>query len=293
MSEVGAAARSKAPSEDYVRAQQAANHVYGRTGLRPRVALVLGSGLGGFAEHLTEAIALRYQDIPYFPRPTAEGHAGRMIIGNCDGVPLAVMQGRAHLYEGHPLRDVVFPMRVFGAMGVKAVVLTNAAGGIRPDYSAGCLVTLRDHINLQGVNPLLGPNDDRLGPRFVDLTEAYYRPYRELALRAGQRLGIAVHEGVYAAMSGPTYETPAEICFLRTIGADLVGMSTVPEVITARHIGLKVLAISCVTNMAAGLAGHPLSHEEVLATGERVKEQFMALLQAVLPGVAEDVVDKQ
>ncbi len=291
MNGAGAAARSKAPSEDYVRAQQAANHIFCRTGLRPRIALVLGSGLGAFAEQLTEAVALRYQDIPYFPRPTAEGHAGRMVIGTCDGIPLAVMQGRAHLYEGHGLREIVFPVRVFSAMGVKAVVVTNAAGGIHSDYSAGCLVVLRDHLNLQGTNPLLGPNDDRLGPRFLDLTEAYYRPYRQLALAAGKRLGIAVQEGVYAAMPGPNYETPAEIRFLRTIGADLVGMSTVPEVIAARHVGLRVLAISCVTNMAAGLAGHPLSHEEVLATGERVKGQFLALLQAVLPGIAEDVAE--
>ncbi len=288
MNEAGAAARSKAPSEDYVRAQQSANHIFSRTGLRPQIALVLGSGLGAFAEQLTEAIALRYQDIPYFPRVTAEGHAGRMVVGNVEHIPVAVMQGRTHLYEGHAMRDVVFPIRVFGAMGLKAVVLTNAAGGINAEYSAGCLVALRDHINLQGTNPLLGPNDDRMGPRFLDMTEAYYQPYRELALREGKRLGISVHEGVYAAMSGPTYETPAEIRFLRTIGADLVGMSTVPEVIAARHIGLRVLAISCVTNMAAGLSGHPLSHQEVLAAGERVKGQFMSLLTAVLPGIAAD-----
>ncbi len=289
MNEAGAAARSKAPSEDYVRAQQAANHVFCRTGMRPQIALVLGSGLGAFADQLTEAVALRYQDIPYFPRPTAEGHVGRMVIGNVEDIPVAVMQGRAHLYEGHALRDVVFPIRVFGAMGVKALVLTNAAGGINADYSAGCLVALCDHINLQGTNPLLGPNDDRLGPRFLDLTEAYYKPYRELALAEGKRLGVRVHEGVYAAVTGPMYETPAEIRFLRTIGADMVGMSTVPEAIAARHIGLRVLAISCVTNMAAGISGHPLSHEEVLAAGERVKGQFISLLSAVLPGIAADV----
>ncbi len=289
MNEAGAAARSKAPSEDYVRAQQATNHIFCRTGLRPQIALVLGSGLGAFADELTEAVALRSQDIPYFPRPTAEGHAGRMVIGNAESISVAVMQGRAHLYEGHPVRDIVFPIRVFRAMGVKAVVLTNAAGGINADYSAGCLVALRDHINLQGTNPLLGPNDDRMGPRFLDLTETYNKPYRELALAEGKRLGISVHEGVYAAVTGPTYETPAEIRFLRTIGADMVGMSTVPEAIAARHIGLRVLAISCVTNMAAGLAGHPLSHAEVLATGERVKGHFMSLINAVLPRIAADL----
>ncbi len=285
----GAAARSKAPGEDYRRAEQAANFILAQTALRPRIALVLGSGLGAFADQLQDATALRYDRIPYFPRPSAEGHAGRLVMGTVATVPLAAMQGRAHVYEGHPLRDVVFPMRVFGLMGVKAVILTNAAGGIHADFSQGCLVALRDHINLQGVNPLLGPNDERFGPRFLDLTEAYYRPYRELAVREGKRLGISIFEGVYAALSGPTYETPAEIRFLRTIGADLVGMSTVPEAIVARHMGMRVLAISCVTNMAAGLAGHPLSHEEVLAAGERVKGQFMALLHAVIPGIARDL----
>ncbi len=285
----GAAARSKAPGEDYLRAEQAAQFILAHTALRPRIALVLGSGLGAFADQLQDAITLRYQDVPYFPRPSAEGHAGRLVVGVIGGVPLAAMQGRAHMYEGHPLRDVVFPMRVFGLMGVRTVILTNAAGGINPDYNEGCLVALRDHINLQGANPLLGPNDERFGPRFLDVTEAYHRPYRELALREGKRLGVRIFEGVYAAMSGPTYETPAEIRFLRTIGADLVGMSTVPEVIVARHMGMRVLAISCVTNMAAGLAGHPLSHEEVLAAGERVKGQFIALLNAVIPGLANDL----
>jgi purine-nucleoside phosphorylase len=285
----GAAARSKAPSEDFARAEQTANFVLAHTGLRPRIALVLGSGLGAFADQLSDATALRYENVPYFPRPTAEGHAGRLVMGNVGEVPVAAMQGRVHFYEGQPLRDVVFPMRVFGRMGIQAVILTNAAGGINAAYSEGCLVALSDHINLLGANPLLGPNDDRFGPRFLDMTAAYYKPYRELALRAGKRLGVPVFEGVYAAVSGPSYETPAEIRYLRAIGADLVGMSTVPEAIVARHQGMRVLAISCVTNMAAGLAGHPLSHAEVLAAGERVKGQFMALLTAVIPGIAQDL----
>lgn len=285
----GAAARSKAPSEEYGRAEQAAKYILSHTELKPRIALVLGSGLGAFADQLQEAHALRYQAIPYFPKPTAEGHAGRMVIGKAGDIPVATMQGRLHFYEGHGLREVVFPMRVFGMMGIKAVILTNAAGGINGDYGEGCLVALRDHINLQGGNPLGGANDDRFGPRFLDMTEAYYEPYRELAVKEGKRLGIRVLEGVYAAVAGPSYETPAEIRYLRTIGADLVGMSTVPEVIVAQHMGIRVLAISCVTNMAAGLAGHPLSHEEVLAAGERVKGQFMSLLGAVLPGMAKDV----
>ncbi len=256
---------------------------------QPRVAVVLGSGLGVYADQLADATVLQYERIPYFPRPSAEGHAGRLVIGSVGGVPMTVLQGRAHLYEGHPVRDVVFPMRVLGLMGVKAVILTNAAGGINPNYCEGCLVVLHDHINLQGSNPLLGPNDERFGPRFLDLTEVYHKPYRVLALREGQRLGIAIHEGVYTALSGPSYETPAEIRFLRAIGADLVGMSTVPEAIVARHMGMRVLAISCVTNMAAGLSGHPLSHEEVLATGERVKGQVMSLLNAVIPAIAQEV----
>ncbi len=288
----GAAAKSKAPSEEYLRAEQAAKYILSHTELKPRIALVLGSGLGGFADQLQEAHALRYQAIPYFPQTSAEGHAGRLVVGKSGDVPVAAMQGRVHLYEGHELREVVFPMRVFALMGIKAVALTNAAGGIKADYGEGCLVALRDHINLQGVNPLGGANDDRFGPRFLDLTEAYYPPYRELVVNEGRRLGIPVHEGVYAALPGPSYETPAEIRYLRTIGADLVGMSTVPEVIVARHMGMKVLAISCVTNLAAGLAGHPLSHEEVLAAGERVKAQFMSLLGAVLPGIAKDIDDE-
>ncbi len=285
----GAAARSKAPCDTYSRAEQAASFIMAHTALQPRIALVLGSGLGAFADQLQDPISLRYDRIPYFPRPSAEGHAGRLVLGKAGDVPLAVMQGRAHFYEGHPLRDIVFPVRVFGRMGVKAVILTNAAGGINTDYRQGCLVALRDHINLQGANPLLGANDERFGPRFLDLTEAYYKPYRDLALGEGKRLGISIFEGVYAALAGPSYETPAEIRFLRTIGADLVGMSTVPEAIVARHMAMRVLAISCVTNMAAGLAGHPLSHAEVLVAGDRVKSQFLALLNAVIPGIIQDL----
>jgi purine-nucleoside phosphorylase len=212
-----------------------------------------------------------------------------MVIGKVGSIAVAAMQGRVHLYEGYSPNEVAFPIRAFGRMGIRAVILTNAAGGINLEYKQGALVVITDHINLQGRNPLTGPNDDRCGPRFPDMTQAYSKPYREIALRAAHRLGKTVYQGVYAGLLGPSYETPAEIRYLRTIGADLVGMSTIPEVIAARHVGIKVLAISCVTNMAAGISDEVLSHEDVLATGERVKGDFVALLRAVLPEIAAEV----
>jgi purine-nucleoside phosphorylase len=199
------------------------------------------------------------------------------------------MQGRVHLYEGYSPQEVAFPMRVFGRMGIRALVLTNAAGGVSLEYKQGALVIITDHINLQGQNPLIGPNDDRFGPRFPDMTQAYWKPYREIALQAARNLRKTVYQGVYAALPGPSYETPAEIRYLRTIGADLVGMSTISEVIAARHMGLKVLAVSCVTNMAAGILDQVLNHEEVLETTKRVQGDFVALLRAVLPAIAQDV----
>lgn len=280
---------TSAARSDFDRARSAARFVQSKTRLRPRVGLVLGSGLGAFADELASAVRIPYQRIPHFPRPSAVGHAGTLVLGKVEDTPVAVMQGRVHLYEGHSPREVVFPMRVFGLMGIRAVILTNAAGGLNRAYRPGSLVVLRDHINLQGMNPLLGPNDERLGPRFLDLTDVYHKPYRELALQQARALEIDVHEGVYAALSGPTYETPAEIRFLGTIGADLAGMSTVPEAIAARHMNLRVLAISCVTNMAAGMLDQKLSHEEVMETGKRVQGQFVALLRAVIPRMAEDV----
>ncbi len=275
--------------QDFTNAQAAANFLLAQTALRPKIALVLGSGLGGFADELTEATRIPYANIPFFPRSTAVGHAGQMVIGKAAGVPVAAMQGRVHLYEGYSAREVTFPMRVFDSMNIHAVILTNAAGGINLEYKQGALVVLTDHINLQGQNPLVGPNDERFGPRFPDMTQAYWKPYRELALAAAKKAGKILHQGVYAGLLGPNYETPAEIRYLRTIGADLVGMSTVPEVIAARHMGIKVLAISCVTNMAAGILDQVINHEEVLETGERVKEDFVALVRAVLPEMAKDV----
>ena len=251
--------------------------------LRPRIALVLGSGLGGFAEELENPTRIPYADIPSFPHSTAVGHAGNLVIGSVEGVAVTAMQGRVHLYEGYSAQQVAFPMRVFACMGIKAAILTNAAGGINPSLGRGALVVIRDHINLQGQNPLTGPNDERFGPRFPDMTDAYDPQFREIALDEAASLGGDIYEGVYAALAGPSYETPAEIRYLRAIGADLVGMSTVPEVIAARHMNMKVLAISCVTNMAAGMSGEKIDHDEVLETGERVRSKFVALLRAVLP----------
>jgi purine-nucleoside phosphorylase len=280
--------KSSARDSEFARVERAAKFILSNTKLRPRIALVLGSGLGAFADELTDATRIPYEKIPGFPRSTAIGHAGRLVIGKAESVVVAAMQGRVHLYEGYSAQQIVFPMRVCGRLGIPSAILTNAAGGINLEFKQGALVVIRDHINLQGTNPLLGPNDERFGPRFPDMTTAYWKPYRENALAEAKRLGIEAREGVYAALSGPSFETPAEIRYLRTIGADLVGMSTVPEVIVARHMGIRVLGISCVTNMAAGILDQPINHIEVLETGERVKAQFIALLRAVLPRIAAD-----
>ncbi|MGB0040817.1 MAG: purine-nucleoside phosphorylase [Terriglobales bacterium] len=272
-------------TDTFTRAESAAAFVLSRTALRPKIGLVLGSGLGAFADDLSDAVCIPYAQIPDFPRSTAIGHAGQLVIGNSGGIPVAVMQGRVHLYEGYPAAEVAFPTRVLGRMGVRTLILTNAAGGINVDYGQGALVMLRDHINLQGQNPLTGPNDERFGHRFPDMSFAYAKGLREIALEEVRRLGIVPHEGVYAALAGPSYETPAEIRYLRAIGADLVGMSTVAETIAARHMGIEVLAISCVTNMAAGILDKSLDHEEVLEVGRRVMGQFVGLLRAVLPRI--------
>jgi purine-nucleoside phosphorylase len=273
-------------TEQFALADAAAKLILARTPLRPKIGLVLGSGLGAFADSLTAATRVAYADIPTFPRSTAIGHAGQMVLGNAGDVPVAAMQGRAHLYEGYSAQEVTFPIRAFARMGIRAVILTNAAGGINLSYSQGVLVLIRDHINLQGANPLVGANDDRFGVRFPDMTHAYASGYRQIAREEATKLGIPLHEGIYAGLLGPSYETPAEIQYLRRIGADLVGMSTVAEVIAARHMEMKVLAISCVTNMAAGILDQPLSHAEVMETGERVKTTFESLLRAALPRIA-------
>jgi purine-nucleoside phosphorylase len=272
-------------TDDISRATQAADFILSRMPLRPRIALVLGSGLGAFADEFTDATYIRYSEIPSFPKSTAIGHAGNLVIGTMAGVPVAAMQGRVHLYEGYSAHQVAFPVRVFHCMGVKALILTNAAGGINPSFQRGALVAICDHINLQGQNPLVGTNDDRLGPRFPDMTDAYDVEFRRIAAEEATRIGTNLFEGVYAALLGPSYETPAEIRHLRTIGADLVGMSTVPEVIAGRHMQMRVLAISCVTNMAPGMSGEKINHDDVLETGEAVRVKFLALLRAILPRI--------
>ncbi|MBK6847591.1 MAG: purine-nucleoside phosphorylase [Proteobacteria bacterium] len=249
---------------------------------KPCLGIVLGSGLGDFAERLQGAVAVPYAALPGFVPSTVSGHAGRLIAGNCAGVPLLVMQGRIHRYEGHSLAQVVLPVRALVAAGCTTLVLTNAAGGIRADLGPGSLVLITDHLNLLGDNPLCGANDERLGPRFPDLSEAYDPALRAAAQRAARTAGVALAEGVYAALSGPSYETPAEIRMLRTLGADLVGMSTVPEVIAARHMGARVLGLSCVANAAAGLGG-ALSHAEVTATVGRMQQAVTALLEQLIP----------
>lgn len=279
--------------DEFTRAELAASAIHHHLTHKPHlavpeVAVILGSGLGAFADELKDSVAIPYADIPNFPRSTAVGHAGRLVIGTLNGLPVAAMQGRVHQYEGYGAREAAFPVRVLSRLGIKSLVLTNAAGGINAAYAQGALVVLSDHINLQGSNPLLGANDERFGPRFPGMSKAYSESYLRIAHKAARELGIDLKEGVYAALSGPSYETPAEIRYLRTIGADLVGMSTVPEVIVARHMGIDVLAISCVTNMAAGLGGGEINHEEVLETGERVRGIFLALLTAVLPGIAAE-----
>ncbi|MFZ3213299.1 MAG: purine-nucleoside phosphorylase [Terriglobales bacterium] len=274
------------PLDEFSRAEAAAEFIRSKTALRPEIALVLGSGLGDFAEGMTDAVRIPYGEIPHFPRSTAIGHAGRLVVGRIAETPVAVMQGRVHLYEGHSIKDVAFPIRVFGRMGIRAVILTNAAGGISSHLHPGCLVLIRDHINLQGVNPVAGPNDDRFGPRFFDMGKAYDPQFQRLAQEEAARLGIWLGSGVYAALLGPSFETHAEIQHLRKIGVDLVGMSTVPEVIMARHMGMRVLAFSCVTNLAAGLSDQPITHEEVRETGARVQQEFVALLSAIIPRIS-------
>jgi purine-nucleoside phosphorylase len=277
------------PNSEFSQATSAAKFILSKTKLRPQIALVLGSGLGAFADEFATPTKIPYKKIANFPQSTAIGHAGQLVIGKVGEIPVAGMQGRVHLYEGYSAKQVAFPMRVFNQMGIKAVILTNAAGGINLNYSQGALVSIRDHINLQGANPLIGPNDDRFGPRFPDMTRAYDPEFRRFVSEEGKKLKLNLHEGVYLALAGPNYETPAEIHAFRTLGADLVGMSTVPEVLAARHSAIRVLGISCVTNMAAGITGAPLTAEEVFETAARVKHDFIALLKAIIPRIAQSL----
>lgn len=273
----------------YERAEHATRIIRARTMVEPRIAVVLGSGLGGFADDFEDAVGIPYDEIPGFARSTVQGHAGRLVIGKVDGTPVVAMQGRVHYYEGHSLEEVTFPIRTFGLLGIKTLVLTNAAGGINVQLTQGALMVISDHVNLMGVNPLVGPNDERFGPRFPDMSAVYAPDLQELVVEEAKAIGVEVRRGIYGALSGPSYETPAEIHLLRNLGADAVGMSTVPESIVARHMGLDVLGISCITNMAAGISDEPINHEEVMATGDRVRETFTELLRRVIGAINKRV----
>ena len=271
----------------YDRAENAARSIRARTAVEAKIAIVLGSGLGGFAEEFQDSVSLPYREIPGFVSSTAEGHVGSLVIGKVEGVPVLAMQGRVHYYEGYTLEEVTFPIRTFKLLGVNTLILTNAAGGIDVQLTQGALMVISDHLNLMGVNPLRGRNDERFGPRFPDLTEVYARALQELVKKEARALDITVRRGIYAGLAGPTYETPAEIHMLRAFGADAVGMSTVPEAIVARHMGMKVLGISCITNMAAGISETPINHEEVMETGQKVRETFTKLLRRVIAKIPE------
>jgi len=264
------------------RVEEAAAAVRGRCGVLPQIAIVLGSGLGDFADTLRDSVAMRYDELPHWPASTVIGHAGRLVVGHVGGKRVAALAGRVHFYEGHDLATVVFATRVMGRLGVTQMILTNAAGGINTGFSQGALMIIDDHINLIGSSPLIGPNDDRFGLRFPDMSEVYSRRLRAVADEAARTTGVSVSHGVYVALHGPSYETPAEIRAFRAIGADAVGMSTVPEAIAARHMGMQVLGISCITNMAAGVLPQPLDHNEVMETATRVRGSFISLIEAVI-----------
>ena len=271
-----------AASNLYSRAEQAARTIRSRTALDANVAVILGSGLGGFADEFDEAVRVPYAHIPGFATSTVAGHAGSLVIGKVGRVPVVAMQGRVHSYEGYSLEEVTFPIRTFKLLGIETLLLTNAAGGINVELSEGTLMIISDHLNLMGDNPLRGPNDERFGPRFPDMTEVYSRELQEMVVEEANVLGIEVRRGIYAALSGPSYETPAEIHMLRSFGADAIGMSTVPEAIVARQMGMQVLGISCITNMAAGISDKPINHEEVMEIGNRIRATFTQLLRGII-----------
>ena len=266
----------------YEQVREAADAIRSKVRDVPEAAIVLGSGLGDFAGTLGDAVSMPYRDLPHWPASNVIGHEGRLVIGSVRGKTIAALSGRAHLYEGHDLGTVTFGVRALSLLGVGALILTNAAGGVNTGFSQGALMVIDDHINLMGHNPLVGPNDDRFGPRFPDMSQVYSSRLRHIADEAGKHVGMALPHGVYAGLLGPSYETPAEIRYLRTIGADAVGMSTVPEAIAARHMGVDVLGISCITNMAAGVLPQALDHNEVMATAKRVRGHFIALLEEIV-----------
>jgi purine-nucleoside phosphorylase len=271
------------PSTLYDRAKRAAQVIRARANVDTSIAVILGSGLGAFADELTNSVAISYSEIPGFAQATVEGHAGRMVIGKAGEVAVAAMQGRLHFYEGYSLEEVTFPIRVLKLMGVETLIVTNAAGTLNVEFTPGSLMVISDHLNLLGDNPLRGQNDERFGPRFPDMTTTYAHELQDIVVQEANGMGLEIRRGIYAALAGPSYETPAEIHMVRTLGADAVGMSTVPEVIVARHMGMRVVGISCITNLAAGVSDRPVDHSQVMATGERVRESFTELLRRILP----------
>ncbi len=271
---------------DYInKIKTSVDYIFSKTKCLPKVGLVLGSGLGNLAEKIEKPIVIKYTDIPNFPKSTVKGHAGQLVIGELGGKSVVAMQGRFHYYEGYPLEDVTFPIRVMIGLGIESLIVTNAAGGLNNNFYPGDLMIITDHINFTGKNPLIGKNFNELGPRFVDMTRAYNRDYINIAKEVGKKIGLELKEGIYMWFTGPTYETPAEIRLARTLGADAVGMSTVPEVIVANHQDIKVLGISCITNMAAGILDKPLNHEEVIETSKKVKDSFEKLVVEILSNI--------
>jgi len=266
----------------YSRAEHAARTIRALTSEEPRLAVVLGSGLGAFADEFEDAVRIPYQQIPGFVTSTAQGHAGSLVIGKVEGVPVLAMQGRVHYYEGYSLEEVTFPVRTFKLLGIETLVLTNAAGGVDVQLSQGALMVISDHLNFMGVNPLRGPNDERFGPRFPDMSEIYSRDLQERVVEEAREMGVIVRRGIYAALTGPSYETAAEIHMIRSFGADAVGMSTVPEAIVGRHMGMNILGISCITNMGPGISEGPINHDEVMETAGRVRATFTELLRRVI-----------
>jgi purine-nucleoside phosphorylase len=284
----------------YEKAQETAEFIRSKYDKELKVALVLGSGLGAFADEVENAIQIPYEEIPHFARSTVEGHAGRLVLGEVAGVSVAVQQGRFHYYEGYEFSEVVFPIRTFGVLGIKNLILTNAAGSVRTSLNQGTLMLIRDHINLMGTNPLRGANDPRFGPRFPDMSDVYASDFQQIAMKEAKQMALErleiekgkelqpfLRRGIYTALSGPCYETPSEIHMLRHLGADAVGMSTVPEAIAARHQGMKILGISCITNLAAGMNDEPINHQEVMETGARVADTFKELLRRVIPKLVQ------
>ncbi|MUG85677.1 purine-nucleoside phosphorylase [Paenibacillus timonensis] len=267
--------------------REAAEYIRSRSALTPKVGLILGSGLGVLADHIEQPVSIDYRDIPFFPQSTVEGHAGELLIGTVQGTAVVLMKGRFHMYEGYGPEMTAFPVRVMKELGVSTLLVTNAAGGVNTSYHPGDLMLISDHLNLTGRNPLVGPNEEELGARFPDMSQAYSRRLRDIARKIAADKGVPLQEGVYAGLLGPTYETPAEIRMLRTLGADAVGMSTVSETIVARHAGVEVLGISCISNMASGILDQPLSHQEVMETTERVREKFLSLVLSIIPQIGE------